>query len=308
MNRSTALATFLAAPIALALPAHAQETLALATLPVDASAQVFYAVDMGFLKRAGLAVELHKIKAGEIPAAVAAGTLDIGWSNIISLAIAHQRGADYTVVATGGVYTRGKPTSALFVAKDSPIRAAHDLNGKTIASDGTKNMGQFATQYWIDRNGGDSATTRFVELPFAEMKSALTGGKIDAAFVGEPYIEQAQGAIRMIGAPLDLIAPRTMIGAWFTTTTWAQRHAATVKAFRQAMAATALWANDHQAQSGAILAKYIGIEPSVAQSMRRIAYGTRLQADEMQGLIDLVARYHAIPAPFPATALMFTED
>jgi hypothetical protein len=74
------------------------------------------------------------------------------------------------------------------------------------------------------------------------------------------------------------------------------------------MTMTASWANDHQGESAAILAKYIGVEPAIVKSMRRIAYGEHLDAGEMQGLIDLAARYHAIPASFSATSMIFNDD
>jgi NitT/TauT family transport system substrate-binding protein len=305
MNRKTMIGLTVAAPFALSAPAGAADAVRISTLPVDASALAYYANDMGFLQKRGLAVEFHQLAGGAIPPAVAGGALDIGWSNMISLAAAFKRGIPFTVVAAGGVYVRGNPTSGLFVAKDSAVKSGADLNGKTLATDALVNFGQFSTQAWIDKNGGDSSTVKFIELPFSDMANALTSKRVDAAFIGEPFIEQSKDALRLLGAPIDLVGPRVMIGAWFASKQWAQQNRETLNAFVQTMSETATWANGHQENSAAILAKYSKVDPAIVKAMRRIAYGTRPSVPEMQCVIDLAARYKAIPATFPAEDLIF---
>lgn len=305
INRKMMLGLTVAAPFAVGTAARAADPLKISTLPVDASALAYYANDMGFFKNHGLTTDFHHISGGAIPPAVVSGALDVGWSNMISLGAAFKRNIPFTVIAAGGVYVRGNPTSGLFVAKDSGVSTGADLNGKTIAVDALVNFGQFSTEAWIDRNGGNSATVKWIEMQFSDMPGALTQKRVEAAFMGEPFIEGAKDTVRMIGAPIDLVGPRVMIGAWFTTVSWAKANPDALKAFQQTMSQTASWANAHQSDSATILAKYSKINVETVKAMRRIAYDTQINPPEMQCVIDLAARYKAIPATFPAEDLIY---
>ena len=65
-----------------------EQPLRLATAPLDVSAEPYYAMEMGFFKRAGLTnVTLQTIPTGAaMTAAVAGGAIDIAISNIVSVA------------------------------------------------------------------------------------------------------------------------------------------------------------------------------------------------------------------------------
>ena len=92
---------------------------------------------------------------------------------MISLAVAHARGVPVTIIAPAGLYATNAPTSVCGVAKNSPIKTAKDLNGKTVATNGLKNIGEFGPRAWIDKNGGDSSTVKFIEMPQNEVVGVL---------------------------------------------------------------------------------------------------------------------------------------
>src|SRR5579875_2797105 len=137
----------------------AAEVLRLATIPLDAGAEVYYALEMGFLRDAGIDAQIQSIPNGAaIAAAVASNAIDVGFSNLISLGEAYKRNVPFTVIAPGSLWSVKAPTTVLMVPKDSTVRRARDLNGKTIGVNGLKNILQYGAQAWIDRNGGDSST------------------------------------------------------------------------------------------------------------------------------------------------------
>jgi NitT/TauT family transport system substrate-binding protein len=288
--------------------AQALTPIKLATTPTDIGAQPFYAADEGFFKAAGLAADTQIIPSGAaITAAVVGGAVDIAQSNVVSLASAHERGIDVVIVAPAGVYFSKDPTSALVVKAASPYKSAKDLNGKTIATNGLKNIAQIGPMAWLDKNGGDANSIKWTEMPFPEMPEALDTGRIDAALIAEPELGQALAnkSNRLLANAYDAIAPEFLIGAWFTTGAWAKAHPAEVKAFQKAMAASAMWANKNRAASGAILNKYtkIVVEPA----MKRTTYGVKLEPALMQPLIDAAAKFGAIATAFPAADLIAAE-
>ncbi len=309
MNRQNALGILGAglATSALSVPARAATPLRLATLPLDGTALAYYAKDLGYFQDAGLDVTIESITNGAaITAAVLANSLDIGWSNTISLAAAYKRGLPVVVIGAGGIATTGNLATQLMVRKDSPIRTATDLTGKVIGCTGLANVGQYAPELWIDKNGGKSSAVKFVEVPLPEIPAALQQNRIDAGWLAEPFVTLAEPFARTLATCFDDVSPRWMLGAWFTTRGWASAHKDVVDAFRAVMTKTAIWANANQAQSALILAKYANLDPNLLKKMHRITYGTRPEAAEIQPVIELSVRYGAIAASFPAQELIYS--
>src|ERR1019366_3668400 len=97
--------------------------LKVATIPIDTGAEAFYALDQGFFKKAGLDVSIERITNGPaIAAAVASGAVDVGFSNLVSLAIAFKKGVPITLIAAAGMYSTKAPTTNCQVALNSPIK------------------------------------------------------------------------------------------------------------------------------------------------------------------------------------------
>lgn len=221
MLRSILVALLVAA--ALGGPARAQTILPVvhvATIPADSGAEPYYALDMGFYTNAGLDVRLSTMQnANEIMAAALSGTFDIIQSSITAAALARERGLPFVLIAPAVVWSSKNATSLLVVPQDSPIRTARELTGKTIALNALANVPGVAVDAWLDRNGGDSTAVKFVELPWSAMPAALAAGRIDAAFIAEPYLGAARRItpIRVLGAPYDAIADEFLLSGWFST-------------------------------------------------------------------------------------------
>ncbi len=212
MNRGRLL-TLLGASVALpilARPARAQGLIPikLATTPTDIGAQPFYAADMGFFKAQGLDAQTQIISNGAaITSAVLGGAIDIAQSNVVSLALAHQRGLDVVIIAPAGVYYSNEPTSAIVVKASSPYKTAKDLNGKVIACNGLQNISQIGPEAWFDKNGGDNASYKWTDMPFPDMIGALDTGRVDAAMIAEPVLSDALAhGNRLIANAYDAIA------------------------------------------------------------------------------------------------------
>lgn len=305
MNRAAFLS---ASAAALTLPrlARADVALSVMTLPIDQGAQAFYAQDLGMFKQAGIDAQVSITNFGtQVAAAVAGGSIEIGQSNIISLAAAHQSGLPFALIAAAGLYSTKKPTSMMIVDKNSPLKTAKDLDGKTVAVNGLKSITQISVQAWADANGGDSSQIKFVEMPFVQMESALTSGRIDMALMADPDATTvlADGKTRPFGKAFDAIAKQFLIGGWFAKTDWIAANVDTVRKFVAVMREAAQWANKpaNYPQSAAILQKYTKVTVGNAN---RIAYGERLDPALIQPCIDVAAKYGVLKAPFPASQLI----
>lgn len=308
MNRRQVLEGIAAGAAAVAVPQTvraANVPLKIAAIPIDVAGQAFYGVGNGMFQKAGFDVSVERIaNGGAIVSAVLGGAVQIGFSNVVSLAVAHGRGLPLTVVAPAGLYSSKEPTSVLMVAKDSPIHTGRDCNGKTIGINGLKNITEYSTDAWIAQNGGDPSTVKYIEMTFAEMAPALAAGRIDVGFVAEPVIEEAKKTVRVLCNVYDAIAPSFMIAAYFTTTAWANANADAVRRFAETMREVAVWANGHRKETAQMLADAARLPVGVTTNMARAEYPTRLNPADLQPPIDVTVKYGDLK-PFPARDLIW---
>lgn len=309
MNRRTALrfgAAALTAPLIPSVARAQAKLLRIALVPIDNNALPFFAQEMGFFKAAGLAAEVQQMQSGAaMTAAVAGGSIDIASSNIVQLAQAHERHIPFTLVAPAGVYLPQAATTVLMVPIATPLKTAKDFAGKTIAVTGLKSIAQYAPMAWIDKNGGDSKTVKFIELPVQQMSEAMTAGRVDAAIVQEPFIAGAKlKGMRIFADVFGAIGSSYLISAYFGTTDWAKANPDQVRAFQKVMHDTAVWANKNHAKTADILVNVLKVDPDVVPTMTRAIFAETLLPSQIQPPIDAAVKYGGI-ASFPASELIF---
>jgi NitT/TauT family transport system substrate-binding protein len=282
-------------------------TLNIGVIPIESAAEAFYAVDMGFFKKQGLDVQLQMMNNGSaIAAAVAGGTLDIGFADTISIASAHARNLPFVYLAPTLFNSYTAPTLAVMVGGSGPIHEAKDLNGKTIAVNGINNITMVPVEAWIDRSGGDSKTVKWIELPIPAQDDAVVTGKVDATIVGEPFITfGGDKGLRALYMDKNAIAPRYVLAGFMTTKDWAAKNPAVAAKFIAAIKETAQWANTNRSAASAILAKYTKLPLPVVERMKRGEYAETLLASDFQPVIDAAAKYGVLPKAFPAPEFFY---
>jgi NitT/TauT family transport system substrate-binding protein len=289
--------------------ASANAPLTIAAIPSDVAAEAYYARELGLFKKAAMDVAILPLtNGGAIAAAVASGSAQVGFSNVISLAIAHQRGLPFTVLAPANLHVASAPTTGMLAVKrSSPIRTARDLTGKIVAVTGLNNIAHVAARLWIDKNGGDSTAVRWIELPFSEMRPAILSGRVDCASIdaiNDPEFGKPGDPLRQIASTFDAISPRFAPSVWFSTSAWVAEHRPEAKAIVEILHQTATWANAHHRESAQILTGFSHQTVAAIESSTRTTYGERMSADLIQPDIDVAARYGLIARPFPASEII----
>ena len=305
----TRFALVFAMLFATALPAFSQTptTVRVLVTPIDSAAEMWYAKDMGFFAKQGLDVDVQPGTNGsQIAAAVSSNAVDIGYSDLVTLAKGYLKGIPFVAIAPAAIWTSAAPVAGLVVLSGSPIKSAKDLAGKVIAVPGLGTLAEYSPRAWIDQNGGDATTAKFLELPYASMPAALEAGRIDVAYISEPFLAVVKKDVRVLGYSHNAVAKQFLQSAWFTMPQWAKEHPDVVKRFAAALRETAVWANQksNQAKSAEILAKYTKIDPATVAAMERARFGETLTAGSIQPAIDVTAKYGKFEA-FPASALIY---
>lgn len=276
----------------------------LAAAPVDDVAPVLYAAASGMFRQAGLDVQITALTSGAaVAAAVSGGSVDIGMSSTLPLINAYAHGVPLVLVAASGLYEdTQQPNGGLVVIKDGPIRSARDLNGKVVAVPALNDLLAIATRTWIEKNGGDPHSISFVEQPQPMVAAALDGGRIAAGAINNPSMAQdlSTGRYRLLGAVIAAIAPRMLTAAWFSSKGFVSRNPAAVQRFARVVAQASAFCNTHPDQTIDLVAKFTGIEATTIAHMQRDKYATRLDAADIQPLVDAAAKYAAIARSFDA--------
>jgi NitT/TauT family transport system substrate-binding protein len=281
-------------------------TIHVGAIPSEVAAELFYGVDMGMFKKNGLDVQIDFFANGAaIAAAVAGGSLDLGLSDLMSVINAHAHGLPFVYAAPGLLTTLKAPTIGLLVPNGSPIKDAKDFNGKSVAVSGLRNIAQITASAWIDANGGDSKTVKFVEVPFPQLVPALAAGRIDASVANEPWMTLAsESGNRLVFMDKGALSPSFLLSGWVTTKDWVQKNPDALAKFVLSMRQIAAWANANLAASSPILAKYTKSDLAIMQRMHRGTFAERFDPSYVQPVIDAAAKYGVIPAPFAASAII----
>ena len=263
-------------------------------------AEAYYAQELGLFTKHGLAVEVQRLRGGpDVQAAIAGGSFQIGDTNVLSLAAAKQHGQSITVIAPGAQYTAAVPTSLLVVLPDSPFHSAKDLNGRTVTGISVGGLDQLYIDVWLDKNGGDIGSVKYVELPPSAMVASLLAGRVDAASLSEPFLDLERSKLRVLARDVEAVAPNIMITAWFSTSEWAAKNPTLVKAFGEAISEAASWANKNPEAAAKILGKYMAIdEPRI-----HVQYAQKLDPALIQPVLDGAAKYKLLAAPMSVVDL-----
>jgi NitT/TauT family transport system substrate-binding protein len=313
MIRSLAVLALLVAGVVMSTPpAGAQSLIAVkvGTLPTDGCSVIFYAKELGFFQKNGLDVDIQTMPSGPaIAAAVAGGALDVGVANVATVAQARLHGLPLRYIAPSSMAEPSTMTDIVLVAADSTIRTGADLNNKTIAINGLKDLQQITAMAWVDKHGGDSKTLHFLEIPIPQMAAAVEAHRADAALDVEPFVSgaRAQGQGKVIGDVLDGVAPRFMVVGWFALGPWITAHADTAARFATALRQAAGWANAHHTESAAILVRNTKIPASAIDTMARAQFGLTLDPAMIRPIVDAAVKYGVLDRPVDVNDLIWHQ-
>jgi NitT/TauT family transport system substrate-binding protein len=308
MTRSQAFAGS-AAFIAMNGSALAQAPLTsirIASSPVGDVIPLLYAQSSGLFRSAGLDVTLTKANSGSaVAAALVGNAIEIGKVSAVSIITAHARGIGLTIIFPDRLHKYGaQAETALVVAPDSPIRTGRDLNGKTISVSAIKDSTWIGARLWIDSNGGDSSTVKFIELPFSAASAAVTAGRIDAGVSNDPYLTQdvLAGKVRSLGDLLGTMGTKFLETAWTATSDYIANNRPAVTRFARAIRESQMWLNAHTAEGVELNAAYTGVD-KITVARTRIVFATEADPSVMQPYIAACAKYGIIPQSFNAAEL-----
>jgi NitT/TauT family transport system substrate-binding protein len=273
---------------------------------LDQSGALYYARELGIFEKHGLDVDITTPNDNSLAVpSVVSNSVDIAYTNILAIEQAFRKGLPITIVAPAAVNDSRWPNNYLLAPKDSPIKGPLDLQGKIIGTSPLKNLGDTATNAWVQQHGGDPAKVKWVEIPYIACGDAMKAGRIDAAFIVEPYATALRDSTKLIGRPYDAIAKRFLGAGYFASKQWAAANTDTVTRFAAAIREASVWGNANQAKSAVIIEKYAKVDPDTLAHMVRSVYAETTVPSELQPTIDFAAKYKFLESAYPASDLIW---
>jgi NitT/TauT family transport system substrate-binding protein len=303
MKRSAVLAALGAAAVAHGrASAQTASPVKLASGTVEANAQGFYAQDAGFFRKAGVDVQITVLRSGPtIAAAVIGGDQQVGVSNVISLASARLRGIPMSIIAPGGIFDAKDATEEVVVLKDGPIHTAQDLNGKVVGGQSIGSTAHLALLAWIDKNGGDASSVKYIEVPPSASLEALQQNRIYAVALQDPQLSAAAPYTRKLGRAYEAVAKTYVLAAWFAMDAWLKQNAATARRIADALEQAGQWAMSNPVEAAAIFEKYTKVHLAKAGEQFTPVNDPAMY----QPIFDSAAKYKILPSKLNANDILW---
>ncbi len=163
-------------------------------------------------------------------------------------------------------------SEAVVVPKGSAIHKVADLKGKKVAYNKGSNV-QFFLAKLLEKHGLAYGDVQHVHLPPADARAAFVQGSVDAWVIWDPFLAAAQKTLdaRLLADATGVVNNR---GYYFTSRTFAEKHADVLRIVIDEVGTVEKWANANRADAATEYAAVLGLERSVVEvAVNRTPYG-----------------------------------
>jgi NitT/TauT family transport system substrate-binding protein len=270
-------------------------TLKVGVIPIADVAPLYVGMKQGFFKQENLAIKPQLAEGGAtITAQTVSGDLQVGFSNVTSLVIASSKKLPVQIVASGvqGAKDESGAWDAVLSKKGSPIKDLKALEGKTVSVNNLNNVGPLTINTAMEKAGADYKKVKYVEVPFPDANAAVEGGRVDAAFVVEPFVRQgeAQGA-NAVTHSIEETAPNYAVATYFVTKQYAAQNKDVLDRFVRAINKSLDYAQSHPDLVRQMVPTYTKIPKDVAAKMKLPQWSATLNTQSVQQTADLAQKY-----------------
>jgi NitT/TauT family transport system substrate-binding protein len=294
-------------------PAQAQEKVKLrvSTIPIIDTAPLQAAITKGFFAEQGLEVDTTPTAGGAVGLpALAAGQVQITFSNIISIVLGAKQGLGFEVIAAGSGTGAEAPDLAGLVAKPgSGIRSGRDLQGKRIAVNTRNNIIWLYARAWVQATGGDPDKVTYLEVPFPQMNDALRGDRVDAAFVVEPFLSAGlqSKTTQLVGWPYNTVGKRIPVGMYAATASYIKQHPDVIERFTRAYNKGADWINDHKGSDEwlKIISSYTRMKPEQLKGLNLPLFEKTVDPAGVEQVVELMRKHKMLEGAFDVKGLLY---
>ena len=252
----------------------------------------YVAADQGLFAKRGLDVSFVPIPLNPtIPAALAAGSLDIGALNTAVFLLAIDGGLDEVVVSAASRTAKDAAPFALVVGQNVAFDGPQSLAGKRILVPGLKSSVDVLFRRWLLAHDMDFSRISYVELPSPQLGNALRNHSADGAIVVEPFLTRVvQAGDGRIAARFAAELPGDILGTIFIAErSWAAANPTAITGFRAALEEAVALLQAHPEIARAALKTHLGLSDEVLAVLPQPVMQTAIAPEDLRFWIDTMA-------------------
>ncbi len=285
-----------------AAPGGLEKTnLVVAAVPAMDSAGLYIAKNQGFFAAEGLNVTILKATSGATAiTGQLKGQFDVTVGNYVSYIAknAADPKADLKVLAPASIMQSSN--QEILVGPHSKITTVAGLKGKSVAVNVKNNIGTLLVKSVLNDNAVSPTSVRFVPIEFPNMAAELQQGKVDAAWMPEPFVTEAEentGAVPLADSNQGS-SQNLPISGYMVTGAWLKKYPNTAAAFRTAiLRGQAVAATDPGAvQQG--MEKFAGTPQKAAAIANDPEFPTQQNAVLLGRLASLMLGFGMLPQAY----------
>lgn len=265
----------------------------------------------GYFAEESLDIEIVPMVGGAaaLPA-LAAGQVQIAGSNISSLILSAQQGMGFQIIAGGDSTGDSSPDLAGLIAKPGvTIKGGKDLEGKRLAVNTRKDVISLFAHAWAEKTGGDPEKINYVEVPFPQMVDAVRDGRVDAAFVVEPFLTAGvvSGAVQAVGWPYSTVHQRIPIMQFAARKEYIAANQDTITRFVRAYNRGADWVTENRGNAAwaELISSYTRIPADTLQKATSPMFPKTIQAEQIETVVTLMKKYHGVKSDIDVKGMLY---
>lgn len=277
------------------------------TLAITDAAPLFIAIKKGYFKRQGLTVTTKIVaqSTAALPDMISGSVSIIGSGNYVSFFQAEAKGVAKIRILAASSQCVGNTQNVLAMPA-SKITSAADLAGKTIAVNLPGNIQTLTIDAVLRAHGINPARVTYVQIPFPDMISALTSGRVEAISEVEPFITAAQDAgARSVLAQCQGSTAMIPLSGYYATQAWVQKYPRTALAFQRAIDRAQATADADPALVRQVIPSYTTIKPAVAARISLPYYPPTLNAAQLSRVVSLMRSAGQVSSSFSVTPMLY---
>lgn len=312
-RREFGLAAAAAAAVGVARPVFAQALtrLRVSTIPIIDTAPLQVAMTKGFFAEQGIEIDTTPTAGGAagLPA-LAAGQVQVTFSNIISIVLGAKQGLGFQIISAGaGTGDTTPDLAAIISKKGAAFKTGKDFEGKRIAVNTRNNVIWLFAREWVRVSGGDPDKVQYIEVPFPQMIDAVKGDRVDAAFVVEPFLSNGVQSenMQVVAWPYNTVMKRVPVGMYAATRQYIDQNPALIERFTRAYNKGVDWTNANKTSDEffAIVSGYTRLPPERVKGLTLPPYDKTIDPAGIDAVQALMRKNAMIDAPLDSRALLY---
>jgi NitT/TauT family transport system substrate-binding protein len=280
-------------------------------LPIYSVAPHFAADKLGYFAAENIAVTTTAIQSGVvgIPGLISGG-FEVLYTNTVSVLTAIERGIDIRIIAECTRVPKQPPEGlAFFARKGENIKTGKDLEGRPVAINAKFALQWLTLSKWIKMTGGDVDKVNYREIPNASMVDALKSKQVDAAFLIDPYKQNATDdpTLELVSHPSTSTIPGLATGVWVVSGKMADEKPDLVRGYRRAYLKGGEWVNSNFGKPAyyELVSSFTKMEPERVVKMAAVPQEMVLSPAAINGIGDVMLEFGLLKSKVDVTPKVF---